>query len=146
MKNILLIHGANLNALGRRDPTHYGNLTLHDLEQLTRHEAAKYGVSLVSFQSNHEGALIDFLQQHTPQALGIIINAGAFSHYSYALHDALVDCQLPAIEVHLSDISQREAWRRTSVLRPACIDGIMGKRQQGYLEAVQRLMQHLAIS
>ena len=143
-KNLLLVHGANLNALGRRDPLQYGALSLSDLEALTRVEAAKYGVDVIAFQSNHEGALIDFLQAQS--AIGIIINPGAFSHYSYALHDALVDTQLPVIEVHLSNVKQREAWRAHSVIAPACVQVIFGKKQLGYLEAVQQLMQYLAIT
>ena len=136
MKKLLLMHGANLNALGRRDSEHYGKLNLTDLETLTQAEAEKYGVPLLTYQSNHEGHLIDTLQETYDQCLGIIINPGAFSHYSYALYDALLDTQLPVIEVHLSAIQEREAWRQQSVITPACIALISGKKQAGYLEAV----------
>src|SRR3989344_5233765 len=107
---ILLIHGPNLNLLGKRDTAQYGAGTLSDIETLVGTEARKSGHDVKTFQSNHEGALIDFLQKESANAAGIIINPGALTHYSYALHDALVDTGLPAVEVHLSDISSREEW------------------------------------
>jgi 3-dehydroquinate dehydratase-2 len=143
MKPLLLMHGVNLNRLGSRHFEHYGHLTLSAIEQLTKEAAKKYGVDVCTYQSNHEGALIDTLQQEASHCCGIIINAGAFSHSSYALHDALIDTQLAVIEVHLSDVQQREVWRRTSVLAPACLQVISGKKQQGYLDAVDALMTHL---
>ena len=139
MKNILLVHGPNLNALGRREHEHYGSLTLAEIETIVKTEAQKYGMDVLPFQSNHEGALIDFIQEQTARALGIIINPGALTHYSYALHDALKDTQLPCVEVHLSDINSREEWRKISVTAPACIAQISGKKEQGYVEAVQLL-------
>lgn len=139
MKKILLIHGPNLNRLGRRDHTHYGTLTLSTIEANVTDEAQKLGYEVVCFQSNHEGALIDFLQSKGDDAVGVIINPGAFTHYSYALHDALKDTQLPCIEVHLSDIKSREKWRQHSVTAPACIAQISGKKELGYIEAVQTL-------
>jgi 3-dehydroquinate dehydratase-2 len=142
-KQLLLIHGANLNLLGKRDFDTYGNLTLNEIEELTAIEAKKYGFSLCTYQSNHEGDLIDKLQQEAPHCLGIIINPGAFTHYSYALHDALLDTKLPAVEVHLSKISQREAWRRHSVIASACIKMIEGKKQEGYKEAITVLSECL---
>jgi len=146
MNKLLLMHGANLNVLGKRDHAHYGDLSLADLEELTRLCVKSYGLDLITYQSNHEGFLIDTLQQIASECLGVIINPGAFSHSSYALHDALLDTQLPVIEVHLSDIQNREAWRAHSVITPACLTMISGKKQQGYLEAVQVLMAHLHIS
>jgi len=139
MKTILLIHGPNLNRLGKRDASHYGSLTLSDLELLVKKEAKKLGLSVRSYQSNHEGDLIDFLQKHSEKSAGVIINPGAFTHYSYALHDALKDTGLPCVEVHLSDIQSREEWRRNSVTAPACIAQISGKKEQGYLEALNIL-------
>jgi len=140
MSNIvLLIHGPNLNLLGQRDQQHYGTLTLADIEKLVATQAEKYGLKIKSFQSNHEGALIDFIQKQTPTAMGIIINPGALTHYSYALHDALLDTHLPCVEVHLSDISNREPWRKISVTSPACLAVISGKKEQGYLEALDLL-------
>jgi 3-dehydroquinate dehydratase type II len=135
MKKIILIHGPNLNLLGKRDAKHYGNFTLAMLENIVKKEAKKLGISVISFQSNYEGALIDFLQKHR-KADGVIINPGALSHYSFALHDALLDTNLPAVEVHLSNISKREKWRTVSVTAPACKKVISGKKIQGYLEAL----------
>ncbi len=146
MPLILLIHGPNLNQLGQRDAAQYGSLTLADIEALVTAEAKKSGFAVKAFQSNHEGALIDFLQAESGKAAGIIINGGAFTHYGYALHDALVDTRLPAVEVHLSDISNREEWRRTSVTAPACIAMIAGKKEAGYIEAVALLRERLASS
>ena len=146
MEAILLIHGPNLNLLGARDQKHYGATTLPALEKLVADEAAKSGLEVKTFQSNHEGALIDWLQKESPGASGIIINAGALTHYSYALHDALVDAGLPAVEVHLSDINAREEWRKRSVTAPACISMIAGKKEKGYIEAVQKLAQVLSAS
>ncbi|MEK9177000.1 MAG: type II 3-dehydroquinate dehydratase [Patescibacteria group bacterium] len=136
---ILLVHGPNLNALGSRDPRHYGKLTLRALVSLVSREARKQGMVIRALQSNHEGALIDFIQKNAKRAAGIIVNPGALTHYSYALHDALVDTGLPAIEVHLSDIRKREAWRRKSVIAPACARSISGKKEKGYVEALATL-------
>jgi 3-dehydroquinate dehydratase-2 len=143
MNKILLIHGANLNLLGRRNPEQYGNLTLKNIEDLVTKEVEKYGFSVLTYQSNHEGYLIDTLQKEATNCSGIIINPGAFSHYSYAIHDALLDTQLPVVEVHLSKISEREEWRRKSVITAACIKAIEGKKEKGYVEAVEILMEHL---
>jgi 3-dehydroquinate dehydratase II len=143
MSTLLLVHGPNLNKLGARDNTVYGSVTLSAIESLVSAEAQKAGHTVKAFQSNHEGALIDFLQNETAGAAGIIINPAAFTHYSYALHDALVDTQLPAVEVHLSDITAREEWRKRSVTAPACIGQIYGKKEAGYLEALQLLLSHL---
>lgn len=144
MKKILLVHGPNLNALGRRDATHYGALTLPDIERLVQREAKARGYALKSFQSNHEGSLIDFLQKESPKAIGVIINPGALTHYSYALHDALKDTGLPSVEVHLSNIKEREEWRRHSVTAPACVAQVSGKKERGYVEALDILSQHLS--
>ena len=138
MKKIILIHGPNLNLLGKRDIKHYGNRTLTMLEDIVKKEAKKLKISIIAFQSNHEGALIDFLQKHR-NADGIIINPGALSHYSFALHDALIDTNLPVIEVHLSNILKREKWRSISVTAPACKKIISGKKVNGYLEALHYL-------
>lgn len=135
-QTILLIHGANLNLLGKRDPRHYGNLNLKQIENMVKQEAGFYGFKVKSFQSNYEGALIDFIQKNSPRVHGIIINAGAFTHYSYALHDALIDADLPAIEVHLSDIKNRENWRRKSVIALACRQVIGGEKEKSYYKAI----------
>lgn len=143
MRNILLIHGVNLNALGKRNSAHYGILTLKDIEDITVREAEKHGFCIIAYQSNHEGDLVDKLQSKAPHCAGIIINPGAFSHYSYGLHDALIDTKLPVIEVHLSDVNQREPWRKQSVIAPACVTVIAGKKEQGYREAVNVLVEYL---
>lgn len=143
MKTILLLHGANLNYLGKRDPNHYRTLTLNDIETLTKKELNRFNHQLIAYQSNHEGCLIDTLQMNAANCSGIIINAGAFTHYSYALHDALLDSTLPTVEVHLSAIHSRETWRRHSVIAPACIAVISGIGEQGYIEAVHLLMEHI---
>jgi 3-dehydroquinate dehydratase-2 len=136
MKTILLIHGPNLNLLGKRNVKHYGSLTLEKLVALVKSRAKKMGLSIKPFQSNHEGGLIDFLQKHAAKSGGIIINAGAFTHYSYALYDALLDANLPAVEVHISNINNREAFRKLSVIAPACKKVISGKKERGYFEAL----------
>lgn len=139
----LLLHGVNLNRLGQRDPLHYGSLSLRALETLCEKEAIKYGFEIISYQSNHEGDLVDKIQALSLACSGIIINAGAYTHYSYALHDALLDAALPAVEVHLSAVEEREPWRQHSVLAPACIAVIAGKKEQGYKEAILTLVRHL---
>lgn len=143
MPNILLLHGINLNALGKRNSDYYGTLTLQAIENITVNEARHYGFEVLAYQSNHEGDLIDTLQRESPKCAGIIINPGAFAHYSYGLHDALLDTKLPAIEVHLSDIYQRESWRQKSVISPACVKVIVGRKERGYQEAVIALVEHL---
>ncbi|MDO8551964.1 MAG: type II 3-dehydroquinate dehydratase [bacterium] len=143
MKTILFIHGPNLNLLGAREAEHYGTKTLSDIESLVKEQAKKLGFEVLAFQSNHEGALVDFLQKEGPKASGIIINPGALTHSSYTLHDALRDTKLPAVEVHLSDINSREEWRRVSVTAPACIAQVSGKKEEGYIEALEVLHKNI---
>lgn len=143
-RRILLAHGPNLNLLGKRDSAHYGLVSLSEIETLVQEACKKAGYELIAFQSNHEGALIDWLQQESPKASGILINPGALTHYSYALHDALVDTKLPCVEIHLSDVGAREGWRRTSVTASACIGLVSGKKEHGYTEGVAILTEHLA--
>lgn len=135
---ILLLNGPNLGRLGLRQPAIYGSTTLAQVVEAARDRAAARGSTLEAFQSNHEGALIDRLEQRDYD--GIVINPGALTHTSYALHDALVAAETPAIEIHISDIHTREPWRRVSVTRPAVSDTVIGKGWQGYLEAVDRLI------
>ena len=136
MKKILLVHGPNLNLLGKRNKEHYGVLTLFDLENLVKEKVIDNDIEVLCFQSNHEGELIDWIQTNSVGASGIIINPGALTHYSYALHDCLVDTGLPCVEVHLSDVENREEWRKISVTAPACIAKISGKKELGYIEAL----------
>ena len=141
MKKIAILHGPNLNRLGKREPEIYGTATLQDLEQLIRAEARKLGVSVTFFQSNHEGALIDRLHALADRGTeGFIVNFGAYSHTSIALHDALKSvAPRPAIEVHISDIKKREKFRRHSMTAPACLGMVSGRGFPGYLEALRRL-------
>ena len=143
MKTILLVHGPNLNMLGKRDAKHYGALTLKELEKQVAAAAKKHGLKVKAFQSNYEGGIIDFLQKNSPKAAGILINPGAYTHYSYAIHDALLDTKLPAIEVHLSKITEREDWRAKSVIASVCVAVFAGKKVESYLEAVEELAKRL---
>jgi 3-dehydroquinate dehydratase-2 len=137
---ILLIHGPNLNMLGKRDPDIYGDHTLAQIVSLVAKRAQELGATVSSFQSNHEGALIDFIQAESPKASAIIINPGALTHYGYSLRDALSDSMLPVIEVHLSDIHARESWRSKSVIKDVAIEQISGKGWKGYIEALEMLV------
>ena len=137
----LILNGPNLNFLGIREPAIYGHASLKqiesDLDQSFDHE-------LSFFQSNHEGALIDRLQEAYYEKIdGIVFNPGAFTHYSYALHDALTSIQIPCVEVHLSAIQQRESFRQTSVITPACIGQISGFGKDSYALGLEALLKHL---
>jgi 3-dehydroquinate dehydratase-2 len=134
---ILLLNGPNLGRLGLRQPEIYGTTTLAQLEQSATEHASALGHSLVAFQSNHEGALIDRIEDRDYDA--IVINPGALTHTSYALHDALIGAECPAVEVHLSDILSREVWRRISVITPVVSHRIMGRGWRGYLDAIDFL-------
>jgi len=136
---ILVIHGPNLNMLGKRDKAIYGEKTLQAIDALLKKEARALGVNVVTFQSNHEGALIDFVQEQADSARGIIINPGALTHYGFSLLDALVDSKLPIIEVHLSNIYQRDEWRTRSIVAPIAQGQISGLGWRGYLAALQIL-------
>jgi 3-dehydroquinate dehydratase-2 len=140
---ILLIHGPNLNLLGERNPEVYGTTTLADIERDVVIAAGERGIEVMRFQSNHEGALIDFLHAHRKRAAGVIINAGAFTHTSVALRDAIEAIQLPAVEVHLSNTHAREAFRHTSLLADVCIGTIAGLGRPGYTAALTLLADHL---
>lgn len=136
---LLLINGPNLNRLGVRDPATYGTLTLVDVTRRVTALAESYGVSVLDFQSNHEGAIIDFLQQHGPAAAGIIINPGALAHYGFALRDCLEDIARPTIEVHISNVHRREAFRQQLVLAGVVQGQIVGLGTRGYELAVRAL-------
>ena len=147
MTTIGLLNGPNLNRLGSREPEVYGSTTLVEVVEMVRAHAADLGFEVVAFQSNHEGALIDEIHRLADAGTdGIIINAGALTHYSYALHDAITAVDLPTVEVHISDISKREEWRRRSVITDACFGFIAGHGIQGYIEAVNLLHAHLGRS
>ena len=140
---ILVINGPNLNLLGERETETYGTKTLDEINAEMSRFALKLGVELEFFQSNHEGDLIDKIHSERKTVDGIIINPGALTHYSYALHDALKAVKLPVVEVHISDISKREPWRRHSVISPVAIKVISGKGTNGYLEALEVMVRHL---
>ena len=140
MKKILVLNGPNLNLLGVREPDVYGTVTLADIEREVTEYAAERGASVDCFQSNHEGALIDKLHEARGAYDGIVYNPGAHTHYSYALRDAVSSIDVPTVEVHLSDISAREEFRRISVIAPVCVAQIKGKGTEGYKEAVDVLL------
>jgi 3-dehydroquinate dehydratase-2 len=137
--NILVLHGPNLNLLGEREPEVYGKLTLAALNGLLRKKAKALGVKIKIFQSNHEGRLIDLIHAHRHWAEGMVFNPGAYTHYSYALRDAVKAAQIPTIEVHLSDILKREAFRKVSVIAPVCLGQISGGGVDSYLKAMGKL-------
>ena len=136
---ILLLNGPNLNLLGEREPEVYGRTTLQEIEEMVRQACAGWNVEVIAFQSNHEGQLVDFIQEHRKTARGLVINPGAFTHTSVALHDCIKAVSLPAIEVHLSNVHAREEFRRTSVIASACRGQIVGLGPRGYLLAAEWL-------
>lgn len=142
---ILLMNGPNLNLLGVREPEVYGSTTLVDIEEMFRAYAAEQGVDEVEcFQSNHEGALIDKIHESMGAFDGIVYNPGAHTHYSYAIHDAITSVTTPVVEIHISDISKRkEEFRHHSVLVDACIGQVKGLGAEGYLRALDMLLEHL---
>jgi len=136
---LVVLHGANLDLLGERPAAHYGTVTLLELESTVCAEAARLGYACLCLQTNHEGVYVEYLHQHR-RAAAMIVNPGAWTHYSYAIRDALELVSCPVAEVHLSDISSREEWRRHSVVSPVVSFTISGKGPDGYLEAVHRLL------
>lgn len=145
MKRIAVANGPNLNLLGTREPDIYGSTTLAEIEQRVRARAEELGAAFVWFQSNHEGELIDWLQQHARDASGLVLNPGALTHYSYALYDCLRAIAVPTVEVHLSNLHARpEPFRQVSVTAPAAIGVISGLGPLGYVLAVEYLMERPA--
>ena len=140
---IEVMHGVNLDQLGRRDPAHYGRLDLPALERQIDAWAGPLGLTTSFFQTNHEGAFVEHLHALRGKAGAIILNPGAWTHYAYAIHDALEIAGLPAVEVHLSAVKEREAWRQTSVIADLCVATVSGKGPEGYLEALQILKKEL---
>ncbi len=139
MPKILLLNGPNLNLLGEREPAIYGTATLEQVAARAATLAQSLGLELRHLQSNHEGALIDALHDARAWASGVILNAGAYTHTSIALRDAIQAVQLPVIEVHLSNIHAREPFRHTSLIAPVCVGQITGFGAESYLLAVQAM-------
>jgi 3-dehydroquinate dehydratase-2 len=142
---ILVINGPNLNMLGKRDKAYYGDKTLPQIDTLLKKQGKSLGADIVSFQSNSEGELIDFIQKNSAQAAGIIINPGGLTHYGLSLRDALVDSRLPVVEVHLSNIYAREEWRAKSVMAPIARGQITGFGWWSYIAALQILVSELKV-
>ncbi len=144
---LLVMNGPNINMLGIREPDVYGTQDYNSLEQLCQDAAAEYGfASCRCYQSNHEGALIDEIQAAYGSVAGIVINPGAYTHTSIALLDALQAVQIPAVEVHISQLDEREDFRQLSYVRLACIDSVVGLGIEGYRVAIQKLAAHLGMS
>ncbi|HEX3804630.1 MAG TPA: type II 3-dehydroquinate dehydratase [Solirubrobacteraceae bacterium] len=144
LSRVEVMHGVNLDQLGRRDPAHYGSLDLPALEREIDTWASEIGMSVRFFQSNHEGDFVEHLHSLPGVSDAIILNPGAWTHYAYAIHDALEFTGLPAVEVHLSAVDQREQWRQVSVIRDVCLATVSGKGPEGYREALDLLKKELA--
>jgi 3-dehydroquinate dehydratase-2 len=138
-----VMHGVNLNQLGRRDPLLYGTLTLAELERRVEAEAREMGLQTRFFQTNHEGAFVEHLHGIEDQADAILLNPGSWTHYAWAIRDALEIAALPALEIHLSDVERREPWRRVSVIRDLCFATISGRGPDGYRDALELLRAEL---
>lgn len=140
---LLLLHGPNLNLLGERNPAVYGTTTLLDIEADVAAAAGARGASVLCYQSNHEGSLIDFLHEKRKLANGVVINAGAFTHTSVALRDAIEAVQLPVVELHISNTHAREGFRHVSMIAPVCLGQVTGLGRDGYTVATNLLLDHL---
>jgi 3-dehydroquinate dehydratase-2 len=144
MRNrIEVLHGVNLDTLGQRDPEHYGTITLPELELTIKRFASEIGLEVRFFQSNHEGEFVEYLHRLPDLADGAVLNAGAWTHYSYAIRDALEIASVPVVEVHLSDVSSREPWRRISVFQGLVLEAVAGKGPDGYRTALELLKAEL---
>ena len=143
MRNrVEVLHGVNFDVLGRRPASHYGGLTLEQLEVQVKRFASELDLTVTFSQTNHEGEYCEALHQTTAE--GLILNPGAWTHYSWAIRDALEVTGLPAVEVHLSGVDGREEWRRVSVLRDLCVGSVQGKGVDGYRDALELLKEKLA--
>jgi 3-dehydroquinate dehydratase-2 len=142
---ILVVNGPNLNLLGEREPELYGRSTLADVVELVRSACSAWKLEVKAFQSNHEGALIDFLQEHRHDAKGIVINPGGLTHTSIALYDCLKSIAAPAVEVHISNVHAREPFRRESLIAAACRGQIVGLGMRGYLLAAEWLCAEVGV-
>jgi 3-dehydroquinate dehydratase-2 len=138
---IFVVHGPNLNLLGEREPSVYGTLTLDDLNAKIREHGRARGCEIRTYQSNHEGRLLDALQRARRWANGIVINPGAYGHTSYALRDCIAGIKIPTVEVHLSDVEAREPFRKISTIADVCVGKISGRGPQSYLDGIDLLLQ-----
>jgi 3-dehydroquinate dehydratase-2 len=144
MRNrVEVMHGVNLDILGRRDPEHYGRITLQELEVKIKRFAQALELEVRFFQTNHEGEFVEHLHRLPEVADAALLNPGAWTHYSYAIRDAVEIAGLPAVEVHLSDVGSRETWRRHSVLEGVAVAAVSGKGPDGYREALETLKRAL---
>ncbi|WP_448590163.1 type II 3-dehydroquinate dehydratase [Thermodesulfobium sp.] len=143
MIKLLVINGPNMNMLGTREPAIYGNLTLHRLEELILNFAKELDIKVDFFQSNHEGDIIDKIHRTYDAYNAFIINPGAFTHYSYAIRDAIASINTPVLEVHLSNIHAREDFRKTSVIAPVCLGQISGLGEFSYIAAIVAIKKYL---
>jgi 3-dehydroquinate dehydratase II len=141
---IAVLHGVNLDQLGRRPAAHYGALTLMQLEARIAEWGAELDLAVQFFQTNHEGAFVEELHRLEDTVDGLVLNPGAWTHYSWAIRDALEIAGLPAVEVHLSDVGAREEWRKSSVIRHLCVATISGRGPDGYRDALVRLREELS--
>lgn len=144
MATIALLHGPNLNLLGQREPAVYGTATLDDYVATVTAAAQRHGHTVTALQTNHEGALVDAIHDARGAAQAIIINPGAFTHYAWAIHDALAAFDGPIVEVHISNPNAREPWRHTSVVAPVATGSITGLGMDGYELAVEAIARKLA--
>jgi 3-dehydroquinate dehydratase II len=142
-QRVQVLHGVNFNVLGRRNIDHYGDLTLTELEVKIQQACRELGLDPSFSQTNHEGEYCEFLHRAGQSSDGLILNPGAWTHYSYAIRDALEVAGLPAVEVHLSAVDEREEWRRVSVIRDLCVGCVQGKGPAGYREALEMLKERL---
>jgi 3-dehydroquinate dehydratase II len=138
-----VMHGVNFDVLGRRDAAHYGGLTLPELEVRVKRFARDLALEVFFSQTNHEGEFCEYLHRAAESADGLVLNPGAWTHYSWAIHDALEVSALPAVEVHLSAVDEREEWRRLSVIRDLCVGSVQGKGVDGYRDALAMLKEAL---
>lgn len=140
---ILILNGPNLNVLGARDKSHYGDKTLDDVLTDVKDTADRLGVDIDHFQSNHEGKLIDYIQQESGNSDGIVINGGALTHYGLSVKDALTDAKLPVVEIHISNIHSREKYRQHSVVEYLAVGQIAGLGWRGYSLALESIVEHI---